>query len=62
MWESTLNRSCIHVDTTLQDGVYELVPATEEITQESEVNVVQANQEDEPGDHFEQEGKHRSIT
>ena len=51
-----------HIDANLADGVYELVPAAEEIAQESEVNVVHVDPNPAQEYHFEQEGKHRSIT
>nr|CAB3504973.1 unnamed protein product [Digitaria exilis] len=46
----------------LADGVYELVPAAEEIAQESEVNVVHVDPSPEQEYRFEPEGKPRSIT
>lgn len=42
-----------HVDAKLDDSVYELVPAAEEMDQETEVNVVQKTEEPEPEYHFE---------
>nr|CAB3457799.1 unnamed protein product [Digitaria exilis] len=44
------------------DAVYELVPAAEEIAQESEVNVVHVDPSPEQEYRFEPEGKPRSIT
>nr|CAB3474686.1 unnamed protein product [Digitaria exilis] len=49
-------------DSGLADGVYELVPAAEEIAQESEVNVVHVDPSPEQEYRFEPEGKPRSIT
>ncbi|KAF8664438.1 hypothetical protein HU200_054610 [Digitaria exilis] len=46
----------------LADGVYELVPAAEEIAQESKVNVVHVDPSPEQEYRFEPEGKPRSIT
>ncbi|KAF8667406.1 hypothetical protein HU200_053089 [Digitaria exilis] len=50
------------LDSGLADGVYELVPAAEEIAQESEVNVVHVDPSPEQEYRFEPEGKPRSIT
>ena len=52
----------MHIDSTLADGSYDLVPATEEL--ESEVEALGAfavRNTETPASH-EQEGKHRSIT
>nr|CAB3453327.1 unnamed protein product [Digitaria exilis] len=48
--------------SSLADGVYELVPAAEEIAQESEVNMVHVDPSPEQEYRFEPEGKPRSIT
>nr|CAB3476380.1 unnamed protein product [Digitaria exilis] len=50
------------LNSGLADGVYELVPAAEEIAQESEVNVVHVDPSPEQEYRFEPEGKPRSIT
>ena len=55
----------LHVDTSLPDGDYELVPETESEQQEAEVNTVAVTKD--PDQNLEepkasaQEGKHRSI-
>lgn len=58
-----LNHSCAyHVETALEYGTYELIPVTEEGTQEGEVNFVDLKQAPENAVALEQEGKPRSIT
>ena len=59
---------CIHVETTtLADGTYELVPASESEQREAQVNLTKALEDpspssEEPQANCSQEGKPRSIT
>ena len=58
---------CIHIEsTTLADGTYELVPASESEQREAQVNLTEALEDpslssDEPQASFSQEGKPRSM-
>ena len=55
--------SAFHVDSTLADGTYELVPAFEEDPPEGEVNALVADQASpDPETNCEPVGKPRSIT
>ena len=58
---------CIHVETTtLADGTYELVPASESEQREAQVNLTEVAEDpspssEEPRTNFSQEGKPRSM-
>ena len=52
----------MHIDSTLADGSYDLVPATEELESEVEALGAFAVRDTETPASHEQEGKHRSIT
>ena len=56
-----------HIDTTLADGTYELVPESESEQREAQVNLTQATKDpnqvsEEPEASYTQEGKPRSMT
>ena len=56
----------LHVDTSLPDGTYELVPESESEQREADINLIEVaedpNQSSEEPKASALEGKHRSIT